>query len=384
MFGNLFKKAGRPDGSFTGQWFSTFGPLHLEQQGDRVRGDYYMGEQECSIEGRIENSRLVFRYQEPQAAGEGWFALVRPDKFKGRWRQDGQDLWHPWVGERGFEGIWDSSFGLLRLVGEGNRVVGFYEGLGSSTIEGQVSDSHLEFRYQEPHAAGQGRFMLADDGLTFSGEWQPDGGSVWKPWHGRRLWQVPGQMCLVVIEAHWQQHLMDREYSFGDMLREFFARVQGVQFSHRFFTDEASLRRWCRDLMYIPDPVVAVLSAHGTSAGLGVHGETISPKALSESFRYADNVELLHFSSCLTMQDGPLVEELRQTVSFPVSGYTTSVEWAGSAIIEFTYLDMILARGLSPEKAADQLPRLLSFAGDEGFPGSAYRPAGFQMMMPRE
>jgi hypothetical protein len=387
MFANLFHKAGdaapqSTAGSFAGRWYTTFGVMELEQQEDRLEGVYHFNDQECFLEGRLERGRLVFRYQEPAAQGEGWFALLRPCKFKGQWRQDGDERWHRWVGERGFEGTWDSSFGLLRLVQEGEQVAGSYEGPGSSTLQGQVQGGRLEFRYQEPQAAGQGHFTLVGDGVAFEGEWTPDGGAAWRPWLGRRLAQVPGHMGLVVIEAHWQRHLMDREYSFGNMLKEFFARVPGVRFSHRFFGNEAGLRHWCRDLTYLPDPVVVVVASHGTEAGLGVHGQTIPPQALSETLRYADNVELLHFSACLTMQEGPLVEEMRRTVPFPVSGYTTSVDWAASAIAEFTYLDLILARGLTPAEAAEQLPRLVTFAGDSGVAGSPYRPAGFRIVLP--
>src|SRR5437773_1118552 len=170
MFGNPFNKShdGASDvsaspaaGSFAGRWFTTFGTMDLEQQGDLVQGVY---QQQCAIEGRIEQGRYVFTYQEPTARGEGWFTLVRPGKFKGQWKADGQSMWAPWV--------------------------------------------------------------------------------------GRRLRPVPGQIALVVIEAHWQRHLMDKEYSFGNMLKEFFARLPGVRFTHRFFSNEDGLRQWCRDLAY--------------------------------------------------------------------------------------------------------------------------------------
>jgi len=69
-------------------------------------------------------------------------------------------------------------------------------------------------------------------------------------------------------------------------------------------------------------------------------------------------------------------------VSFPVSGYNTTVDWAASALIEFHYLDMILGRGLSPEEAAQRLPQLVSYAGDAAPPGSPYRAAGFRLFMP--
>ena len=84
----------------------------------------------------------------------------------------------------------------------------------------------------------------------------------------------------------------------------------------------------------------------------------------------------------LTMLNGALVKELKDNLNIPFSGYTTSVDWAASAIAEFTYLDMILSKGLSPADAAGQLVRMLSFAGDKGFEGAAYRPAGFRIVVP--
>ena len=90
-------------------------------------------------------------------------------------------------------------------------------------------------------------------------------------------------------------------------------------------------------------------SRHGR--GLTVHGKPFNNGALVESLRYADNVILLHFSSCLMMQDGKageLARALQEAVRFPISGYDRSVDWAASALIEFHYLDMVLGRGLLP------------------------------------
>ena len=371
-----------PADDFTGHWFTTIGVMDLEQEGADVHGVYRWGGNECAIAGRVKSGKLTFTYTEPKARGEGWFTLVRRGKFSGQWRTKGDNVWRPWVGERGFDGLWDTSFGMLRLIDEGPHLSGCYEGVGAATVEGRIDDGQFVLRYEEPNAAGDARFTLSDDGRSFEGQWKQDGAAVWQPWNGRRLSQTPGQMWLVVIEAHWQRHLMDKEYSFGDMLKEFFARIPGVQFSHRFFSNEDGLRLWCRDLMYIPDPVVVLISSHATTAGIAVRGQTINPQALAETLRMADNVQLLHFSACLTMQDESLLRELRRQVHFPISGYTTSVDWAASAILEFTYLDLILARGMAPADAADQLTRLLTFAGDKGFSGSVYPAAGFKFMSP--
>jgi hypothetical protein len=51
-------------------------------------------------------------------------------------------------------------------------------------------------------------------------------------------------------------------------------------------------------------------------------------------------------------------------------------------LIEFHYLDMILGRGLSPTDAAEQVLRLIAYAGDEKLSGSPYPPAGFRILLP--
>jgi hypothetical protein len=365
---------------FSGHWLATFGPLDLRQKRGRVTGAYPSG----SIDGHVDGNRLTFRYREPTVEGDGWFELRRPDKLLGKWRPDGTTGWGEWSGERGFEGIWNSSFGPLRLVQEAeNRVLGFYEGLGPATVEGKRRGNRLTLHYQEPKAAGKAVFELSKDGMAFEGEWQQDGLAGWRPWLGKRLLAQPGLTWLVVIEAHWQRFLADREYSFGGMLNEFFARLSHVHVRHRFFTNEEGLRHWCRDLMYLPEPTVVLVATHGSPKGLAVHHQIISPATIIESVRYADSIRLLHFSSCLMMQKGRARDTmmgLQDLSRFPVSGYTTSVDWATSAIIEFTYLDLILGRSLPPAEAAGQLVQLLPFAGATAPDGSVYPAAGFQIL----
>jgi hypothetical protein len=330
---------------------------------------------------------LNFRYQEPAVQGEGWFELIRKGHaFAGQWHPDGVDGWAEWTGERvGFDGLWDSDFGLLRLVQDGDLVHGFYEVAGGSTIEGRLDGDQLIFTYQEPTVSGEGRFVLADNGLTFHGQWKPAGGTGLLPWRGSRVLPRRGLTWLVVLEAPWQRFLSDREYAFGNMLREFFARLSHVQVRHRYFVNEASLRKSCRDLMYLPEPVVLVLASHGLPQGVTVEGQTVEVRAVMDSLRHAVDLRLVHFSACLIMQDPAVVESLRvlsRQARLPMSGYATSVDWAASALIEFTYLEMILAKGLPPEAAAEQVYRLLPFAGETPVPGGAYEPAGFRLILP--
>jgi hypothetical protein len=375
--------------NFGGEWHTTFGPMKLEQRGNRVRGAYHYMDAEAKIDGKIDHGKLVFRYQEPTVEGEGWFELTgRGKTFAGQFRPDGSPRWETWEGERiGFDGLWNTTFGLMRLIEEGDRVHGFYEVGGNSTIDGQRKGNKLIFSYREPQAQGKGRYELAKDGLSFQGEWRPQGEKHWRPWTGIRVRPRPDITWLVVVEAPWQRFLSDQEYSFGNMLREFFARVPGIQVRHRFFTNEAGLRKCCRDLTYIAEPVVLVLATHGQLEGIPADGQTIAMPSLVESLRYAGDLRLLHFSACLLMQSPTIVQTLRKFSSqsrVPVSGYRTSVDWAESAIIEFTYLDLVLARGLAPADAAEQLQKLLPFAGDQDVPDTPFRGAGFTIVTPEQ
>ncbi len=286
---------------FAGRWFTTFGAMELTQEGQNVQGTYGRS---GSIQGTVEGSQLMFQYTEPGETGDGVFTFLRHGKFAGEYTPDGGFQSRPWEGLRGFDGIWDSSFGRLRIIQNENGAVGFYEGVGAATLEGTIQEGRLVFRYQEPRAQGEGWFDLGPDGLSFAGEWRADGAPYWQAWAGRRILPTPGLTWLVVLEAHWQRSLADNEYAFGHMLREFFARLENVKVRQRFFHDEASLRHWCRELLYLPEPAILLIASHGTPEGLSVHGKTINTSDVVLGLEYADNLKLLHFSSCLLMHDG--------------------------------------------------------------------------------
>jgi hypothetical protein len=370
---------------FTGHWHSTFGPLELVQEGDRVSGSYGAAGQ-GALEGAVTGTRLDFHYQEPAESGEGFFELRRYGQFTGRYRPAGLDRWFDWQGAREWDGVWETSFGRLRLFQEPDGIHGFYEGAGPSTLQGQLDKGRLVFRYQEPRIGGEGWFELVDDGQRFAGQWHADGNPLWGPWQGRRVAITPGLTWLIVLEAHWQTSFADREYSFGSMLKEFFARLAQVTVRHRFFNDEASLERWCRELMYFAEPAVVLVASHGTPGNLSVHGRSINTDLVLDYLKHASNITLLHFSSCLVLkedQPGDLARRLEGKANFPISGYTTSVDWGGSAVIEFNYLDLILAKGFSPAQAAALLPRLIAYAGDDAGSESPYGSAGFRFFAPR-
>ncbi|HEY1861189.1 MAG TPA: hypothetical protein VGG61_12580 [Gemmataceae bacterium] len=384
--------AKKPDAGFDGTWDTTYGPMTLQQKANTVIGHYLFQGAKAKIEGKVEKNKLTFTYAEPGGAkGEGWFELAADGQsFSGKWREaDGP--WQPWAGKRaappptGYPGLWETSFGRMRLVQSEKKVEGIYSYSSMSTLAGAVDGKKLTFTYKEPKDEGEGWFELSEDGQTFHGKWRVKGGEAWADWKGQRIVPLPGRIWLVVIEANWENGLAEQEYSFGAMLRAFFARSEHVKVRHRFFNDEAGLKKWCREVAFLAEPVVVSLATHGSPKGASVDGQNVDGAALAESLRYAGNVKLLHFSACEMMKDrlaAEMVQSLKKNAAFPISGYTTAVDWAGSAILEFTYFDMILSRGMSPADAAEQVRKLLTFAGDQNVPGAAIRATGFKLLLP--
>ena len=366
------------DADFSGAWDTTYGFLEIQQEGQTVAGTYTYGGG-STIAGTVAGARLTFRYTEPTATGEGWFDIgPSGDSFSGSWHEDGSADWYPWTGTRtgnrpgtvetsGFDGLFDSTYGRLRLSTNGDGITGSYTYGGGSTIEGTIEGNRLSFRYQEPTVAGHGWFELSDDESAFSGQWQGDGTSTWSEWTGQRVVPESGTTWLVVLEAPWETSLAENEYAFGDMLRAYFERMPHVQVRHRRFYDKVDFMRAAGELAYLAEPVALVVASHGSSGMLTVNADTISPSDVGAALSLAPNVFAIHFSSCEIMVADAATQihgALPEGRYLAVSGYATSVDWSASALIEFLYLDLILGRGMSPSRAAEAVRQELLFAGD--------------------
>lgn len=377
---------------FTGTWSTTFGSMTLTQKENRIAGFYLFQGIRCTLEGTVEKNRFTFTYKEPTAQGIGWFQLSKDGKtFAGKWKPNGTTEWGTWTGARKsadppkirFAGLWKTTYGKMRLIQSGDQIEGIYGSRGASTIRGTVRGNKLTFLYTEPNAKGEGWFTLAEDGRSMTGQWRVQGSSTWSAWTGARMEPTPGIRWLVVLEARWEKDLNQKEFTFGAMLRTFFARSERIRVRHRIFDSASSLQKWSREVAYLAEPVVLVIATHASVKGLSVDGKDIEPGTIAESLHYCANLQLLHFSACEVLNDKPasdLLQALKHSPAFPISGYASSVDWAASAVIEMTYFDLILMRGLTPTAATKQVEKLLPFSGDRKIPGSVLAPAKFRFL----
>ncbi len=283
-----------------------------------------------------------------------------------------------------FTGTWETTYGDMVLEQSGSSVTGWYNYGTVSSIEGTVTgNGKLIFTYDEGNASGSGWFQLSESGSSFTGQWRADGDRNWSGWDGHLATDEPSTWVLI-LEAEWQESMRENEYSFGEMLNAWLGRLEGVEIRHRFVHDLDDIRGFCYGAATLPGDVYLLFASHGTTAGIALNSGTIQPDDLADAIAPMNNLKLVHFSSCLVMA-GRTAETILNSRSdwrddFAVSGYTTSVDWGGSAIIEFYYLNQILENGLTPVEAAQALNRDIRFSGTTATP--YMDAAGFEIQTP--
>jgi hypothetical protein len=372
-----------------GTWNSTFGDLTLTLGSEgELEGDYSGGRIEHA---KLKGVRLNFQYVESSVRGEGWFELANDQRsFSGAWRPLGTERWALWSGTRAedppgaYDGLWQTTFGAMRLQHKGNEVRGAYARGERSSLIGQTEGERLTFTYEEADAKGEGWFETANDGQSFEGKWRQEGSLLWRKWAGRRISPQRNVRWLVILEARWELGLAEREYAFGDMLQSYFtmAPARHIRVRHRFFHDRADFQRFARELRFLAEPVTVVVSSHGSENGVAVNGSILTASDLSDAFTHAYNVDLLHLSGCSMMNGSvpaEIHEKLRGGPDFPISGYAETVAWDASAISDFIYLSMVLIRRMGPEDAVAQTHLVAPYTATETPEGAAFASMGLSV-----
>ncbi len=266
-----------------------------------------------------------------------------------------------------WSGTWETTYGKLTLIQKDNIVTGWYFLSGSCSVEGEIEESgKLTFKYIEPAASGEGWFELSEDGMSFSGKWREHGSIIYYDWEGYRVGSISNKKWLVILESEWEK-LDETEYSFGAMLEAWLKRIEDVEVRHRFIHDVDDMINFCMEAGMLEGSLYLIFASHAEEDGLVLRDEVAGGDEIIEAILYCPNIKLIHFSACKIM-NGNIPEQIINSKKtwdheFIVSGYTESVDWAGSAVIEFFYLNMIFERGFSPEEAANSVIESFNFSG---------------------
>lgn len=370
----------------SGNWSTNYGAMMLSQAGNNVTGTYYAGD--GKITGTLRGNKLTFTYRDRDDAGEGGFEFAADGKsFTGTWRAQSGDNGE-WTGSRpgsaaaaiSFTGNYTTTYGAMRLTQTGNRVTGSYSYTDGSSLTGTVSGNTMTFTYTEPAASGEGKFILAEDGNSFTGRWRARGQAEWSDWTGTRTGSEPGVKWLVVFESPWEESLAEPQYSFGEMLTAYFRRVPEVKVRVRVVNDLADFQRAARELAFLDGPVYLLLSGHGDSVGFLAGSEYVPATEISAAVNPLANLQLLNFSCCSVMAGTvprQVLDALPAGRHLTISGYATEADWGSSACLEFLYYDLILDQDQAPAAAARTIQKELNFAGQRQTNGSPLDPLQF-------
>ncbi|HNW94154.1 MAG TPA: hypothetical protein PKM88_14690, partial [bacterium] len=374
-------------------WESNYGALTLTQSGARVTGTYYDGD--GTLAGTLTGSTLRYQYRDSTDSGCGEFVFAADgNSFTGTWQGAGSGTWNGQRpgqtaaagndNTRTFTGTFTTTFGTMVLTQTGSSVTGTYDFAGGSSITGTVSGQTLTFTYREPSVSGEGEFVLAADGNSFTGKWREQDGDTWNEWTGTRAGTgsttTGGGPWLVILEAPWEESLAESPYSFGEMLTAYFRRLPDVRVRVRVINDRTDFQRAARQLAFLNGPVYLLLSGHGDRDGFYAGNDHVTATEISAAINQLPNLKLLNFSAC-SMMAGQVPQQVLNALPagrhLTISGYTTDTDWGSSACLEFFYYSLIFDQELAPAAAARLVQRELNFAGERQTSGSPVEPLGF-------
>ena len=192
-----------PTCDWTGTWSSSYGDIRIIQSDNAVTGDLFGDgrltgsvDGACALNGNIEGgaaavngARVSF-----QLTGERFngFAHLEGGSSQLNWGGTRRSTEQPTLRSEiaaqqtcDWTGTWSSSYGDLRLIQDGQSVIGDYANKG--TIEGTLgADCALEGSFDNVRRETSGTIAFTLDGDRFNGIWGYDGGAQSNKWGGTR------------------------------------------------------------------------------------------------------------------------------------------------------------------------------------------------------
>ncbi len=165
--------AALPAQDWAGKWYTTRGVLTLEAGAEGLTGRYGDGGKN-TLTGKAGGRKLAYEAKEGDTQLTGELELQANDSFfNGAWRSgNGEGTWRGWRADpkaklgraARVQGPWRTSWGLLELEQQGDKLSGGFGAQGWSKVSGTIRGRAIELRYETPFGNG-----------TFAVDVQPDG-----------------------------------------------------------------------------------------------------------------------------------------------------------------------------------------------------------------
>ncbi len=167
-----------------GRYDSTWGAATFEVEGSDLLVRYGRGSMRCRVGARS----LDCAWQEGAATGRARFVRASDDRLEGSWGNGASaDDGGAWIFTRGgsrpapdgFGGVYDTNYGPVRLVQQGDEVRGAYD---RGSLACRAAGATLACAWAEGDAVGRARLTRTPDG-SLEGTWghgeSADDGGAW-------------------------------------------------------------------------------------------------------------------------------------------------------------------------------------------------------------
>ena len=165
---------------------------------------------------------------------------------------------------------------------------------------------------------------------------------------------------IICIETEWEHTVKAHRLQIHtEPLLEFVQKLHGLDIIYRRIATWNELEYYLKrfSLQQYDNYQIMYLSFHGDKGGIFLEGEKgrdafVSLEKLSKVANGVFENRIVHFSSCETLQlnDFELIKFKKNVNADILSGYTTKVDGALSAINDIAYMDQLILNDYSKRK----------------------------------